>query len=128
MGVDSVIKCDWASEPRVLQACLQLWAVLSQRDVQLDHYSFEELSSYAGSDDDSLMSRVVLYFASPKLKIIRLCIMYESEGCWVALPDEEVERYSSGESVVHPELGVVIDDSDLIVCFVPGDALFSGGA
>ena len=101
---------------------------MAERDVELFNYVFEEVYTYDGSDDDSLMSRVVLYVANLMLKIIRLCIMYESEGCWVALPDEEVERYSSGESVVHPELGVVIDDSDLIVCFVPGDALFSGGA
>ena len=128
MNVDVLIQDDWAAEPSVMRACLCVWHALSSRAYQLDHYSFAELAQLAKASDESLVSKVLLYLASPKLKVLRVCLMYEFDGQLIELPDDEVARYSEGEAVIHPEFGEPIPESEIVICFLPGARLQSKGA
>ncbi|WCM92868.1 hypothetical protein M5C99_21410 [Acidovorax sp. NCPPB 2350] len=123
MTLDDVIRGDWASEPGVTEACLAVWRALSTRDHQLDHYTFDELARLANSDSEAVVSKALLYLASPKLKVLRTCLMYEFNGGIFELPEEEVSHYSKGEDIIHPEFGTPISDSEILVCFTPGPSL-----
>lgn len=126
--MDGVIQDDWASEPGVMQACLHVWHALSARENQLDHYTFAELLQFAGVNDESQVSRALLYLANPKLKVLQTCLMYEFNGNFLELPDEEVKHYSKGEVVIHPEFGEPIPESEILLCFTPGARLQDEGA
>lgn len=123
MIVENVIRADWASEPSVMEACLNVWQTLSAREYQLDHYTFGELAKLAKSDDEALVSRSLLYLASPKLKVLRTCLMYEFDGGIYELPADEVAHYAKGDAVIHPEFGKPISESEILVCFTPGPRL-----
>jgi hypothetical protein len=127
MSVDEVIQRDWASEPRVMEACLQVWHALSTQDHQLDHYTFSQLAQLATSSDEQLVSQVLLYLATPKLKVLSTCLMYEFEGGIFELPEDEVAHYAKGEKVIHPEFGEPISESEILLCFLPGPRLRSEG-
>lgn len=120
MNVDGVIQDDWAAEPGVMQACLHVWHALSKRPYQLDHYSFAELAQLADANDESLVSKALLYLANPKLKVLKTCLMYEFDGQLIELPDDEVAHYSKGEAVIHPQFGEPIPESEILMCFTPG--------
>jgi hypothetical protein len=128
VNVDGVIQDDWAAEPSVMQACLQVWHALSKRAYQLDHYSFAELAQLAEASDESLVSRALLYLANPKVKVLKICLMYEFDGQFLELPDDEVARYSKGEEVIHPQFGEPIPESEILMCFTPGVRLQSKDA
>ena len=119
MNIDSVIIDDWASEPDVMQACLHVWHALSSRKHQSDHYDFAELAELAQVGDESEISKALLYLASPKLKVFKTCLMYEFNGYFLELPEEEVSHFSKGEAVIHPELGDPLPKSEILLCFVP---------
>lgn len=127
MNVDEVIQGDWASEPGVMEACLQVWHALSAQDYQLDHYTFSELAQLAKSSDEQLISRALLYLATPKLQVLGTCLMYEFDGGIFELPKDEVARYAKGEEVIHPEFGEPIPESEILLCFTPGPRLRSEG-
>jgi hypothetical protein len=126
MNIEEVIQDDWAFEPRVMEACLQVWRALSAQNYQLDHYTFAELAQIAKSNDEQLISRVLLYLATPKLSILRTCLMYEFDGGIFELPADEVAHYAKGDEVIHPELGEPIPESEILMCFTPGSRLRSG--
>jgi hypothetical protein len=126
--IDDLIQKDWGSDPGIRQACLNVWQALSTRTSQKDHYTFAELTSFAGSADELSVSRALLYLASPKLKVLKTCLLYEFNEILSELPVEEVEHYARGEAVIHPEFGEPISASDILVCFVPGAQLRSGTA
>lgn len=128
MNVDRTIQEDWAENPEVMQACLHIWYALSNREFQLDHYTFEELIKVAGTHEESLVSQALLYLSTPKLKVLKTCLMYEFDGSLFELPDEEVAHYSKGEAVVHPEFGEPMHESQILICFTSGARLQSGGA
>lgn len=128
MNLDCVIEEDWVSEPGVMQACLNVWHALSARDYQIDHYTFGELTQIAEIDDESIVSKALLYLATPKIKVLKTCLMYEFNGNLFELPDEEVEQYSKGAVVIHPEFGEPIPESDILLCFTPGTRLQNRGA
>ena len=128
MNVDGVIQTDWASEPRVMQACLHVWHALSAREHQLDHYTFDELLRLAQASDETLVTRALSYLATPKVKVLTTCLMYEFNGGFFELPDEEVRHYSKGEAVIHPEFGKPIPESQIMLCFTPGATLKRKGA
>ena len=123
-----MIQDDWAAEPSVMRACLCVWHDLSNRDYQLDHYSFAELAQLAKASDESLVSKALLYLASPKLKVLKVCLMYEFDGQLIELPDDEVDHYSKSEAVIHPQFGEPIPESEILICFLPGVRLQSKGA
>jgi hypothetical protein len=125
MSVDEVIQGDWASEPGIMEACLQVWHTLFAQGYQLDHYTFSELAQLTKSSDEKLVSRVLLYLASPKLKVLSTCLMYEFEGGLFELPEGEVAHYAKGEEVIHPEFGEPIPESEILLCFTPGPRLRS---
>ena len=127
MTVEGLIQEDWASEPGVMQACLKIWRALSSKGYQLDHYTFSDLAQLSESTDEPLVSRALLYLATPKLKVLKTCLMYEFDGGIFELPNEEVARYARGESVIHPEFGEPIPESEVLVCFTPGSRLRSEG-
>lgn len=123
VNVDGAIQDDWASEPGVMQACLHVWRALSAREYQLDHYTFDDLLSLAQSSDESLVTRAVSYLATPKMKVLKTCLMYEFDDGFYELPEEEVRRYSMGETVIHPQFGEPIPESRIMICFIPGATL-----
>lgn len=125
MNVDGMIQDDWAAEPSMMRACLHVWHGLSKRAYQLDHYSFAELVKLAEASDESLVSKALLYLVSPKLKVLKICLMYEFDGQLIELPDDEVAYYSKGEAVIHPQFGEPIPESEILVCFTPGVRLQS---
>lgn len=127
MNVDRVIQDDWASEPNVMRACLHVWHALSAREHQLDHYTFTDLVRMAQASDESLVSRALLYLANPKVKVLKTCLMYEFNGGFLELPDDEVRHYSKGETVIHPEFGEPIPESEILICFTPGARLQNNG-
>lgn len=128
MNVDGMIQYDWAAEPSVRQACLNVWHALSNRAYQLDHYSFAELAHLAEASDESLLSKALLYLATPKLKVLNICLLYEFDGQLIELPDDEVAHYSMGETVIHPQFGEPIPESEILMCFTPGVRLQSKDA
>ena len=128
MNVVGVIQDDWAAEPSVMRACLCVWHALSNRTYQLDHYSFSELAELSEASDESLVSKALLYLASPKLKVLKICLMYEFDGQLIDLPDAEVAHYVEGDAVIHPQFGEPIPESEILVCFLPGVRLQSKGA
>ena len=111
-----------------MEACLRIWHALSAREYQLDHYTFGELAELAELNDESLVSKAILYLSTPKLKVLKTCLMYEFDGNLFELPDEEVMHYSKGEAVVHPEFGEPMPASQIFMCFTSGVRLQSGGA
>jgi hypothetical protein len=127
VNVDRVIHEAWAFEPRLLEACLNIWHKLSAREYQLDHYTFDELAQLAESDDESLVSRALLYLSTPRLKVLKTCLMYEFNGNFLELPDEEVAHYSKGEVVIHPVFGEPLHESEILLCFTPGSRLLDKG-
>lgn len=127
MNVEEVILGDWASEPRAMEACLQLYRALFSQGYQLDHYTFSELAQLSESSDKELVSQVLLYLATPKLKVLNTCLMYEFQGGLIELPEEEVDHYAKGAEVIHPQYGVPIHESEIVFCFTPGPRLRSEG-
>lgn len=128
MNVDGVIKDDWASEPGVMQACLHVWHALSSRDHQPDHYTFDDLLHLAHASDESLVTRALSYLATPRVRVLKTCLMYEFDGGFYELPEDEVRHYSKGEAVIHPEFGEPIPESQIMICFTPGATLKNKGA
>ena len=128
MNIDGVIQDDWASEPGVMRACLHVWHALYSREHQPDHYTFEELLHLAEASDESQVTRALSYLATPKVKVLKTCLMYEFNGGFFELPEEEVRHYSKGEAVIHPEFGEPISESEIMLCFTPGASLTSKGA
>jgi hypothetical protein len=128
VNVDGVIQDDWASEPGVMQACLHVWHALSARECQLDHYTFGDLLELAQASDESLVTRALSYLATPKMRVLKTCMMYEFDGGFYELPEEEVRHYSRGEAVIHPEFGEPIPESQIMLCFTPGATLKNKGA
>lgn len=128
MNVTGIIQDDWAHEPSVRDACLHVWTTLASQPEYLDHYTFDDLRQFAKQDDPSVLSQALLYLSNPKLKILKTCLMYEFNGSFLELPDEEVDRYSRGEVVIHPEYGEPLDEADILVCFIPGAALHQKGS
>ena len=106
-----------------MQACLHVWHALSTREHQLDHYTFAELSELSLGGEESDVSKALLYLASPKLKVLKTCLMYEFNGYFLELPDEEVAHFSRGETVIHPDLGEPLPGSEILLCFAPGAQL-----
>lgn len=127
MNVEEVILGDWALEPMAMEACLQVWRSLFSQGYQLDHYTFSELAQLSNSSDEELVSRVLLYLATPKLKVLNTCLMYEFQDGLFELPEEEVDHYAKGEEVIHPHYGVPIHESEIVFCFTPGPRLRSEG-
>ena len=123
MNVTGIIQDDWAHEPSVRDACLHVWKALASREDHLDHYTFEDLRQFAEQDDPTVLSQALLYLSNPKLKVLKTCLMYEFNGSFLELPDDEVDHYSRGEEVIHPEYGEAIDESEILVCFTPGAGL-----
>lgn len=123
MNVAGIIQDDWAHEPDVRDACLHVWQALSNREAQLDHYTFDDLQQFADVEDRAVVSQALLYLANPKLKVLKTCLMYEFNGGFFELPAAEVAHYSKGEGVIHPEYGEPIDESEILVCFTPGAGL-----
>jgi hypothetical protein len=128
MNIEAVIHDDWAEEPRIMAACLQLWGTLSGRPSQLDHYTFADLTEMAKEPDRALLTRAVFYLATPRTEVLKTCLMYEFRGLFLELPEEEVDHYSRGQSVIHPEFGEPIPESEIMICFTPGNALHSQGS
>lgn len=128
MSVIGIIQHDWAHAPSVRDACLHIWTALSQRASHLDHYTFEDLLGFAEAKDPSPVAEALLYLSNPRLRILKTCLMYESRGLLVELPPEEVEHYSKGEGVIHPDRGEPIEDSEILICFTPGAALLQKAA
>lgn len=128
MNIDGVIQDDWAAEPSVMQACLHVWHALSAQDHQLDHYAFDDLLQIAHTSDELLVSRALSYLATPRVRVLKTCLMYEYDGGFHELPEEEVWHYSRGEAVIHPEFGEPIPESEIMICFTPGAALRNKGA
>jgi hypothetical protein len=126
--IDGVIQDDWASEPSVMQACLHVWHALSSREHQLDHYTFNDLLHLAKANDESLVTRALSYLATPRVRVLKTSLMYEFDGGFYELPEEEVRHYSKGEAVIHPQFGEPIPDSQIMICFTPGAALKNKGA
>ena len=128
MNIDSVIRDDWASEPGMMHACLHVWRALSSREHQLDHYTFSDLHLYSQVSDESLVAQALTYLASPRLRVLKTCLMYEFNGGFYELPEAEVRRYAHGQAVIHPEFGEPIPDSEILICFIPGATLKKEGA
>lgn len=128
MSVTGIIRRDWAHKPSVRDACLHVWQALSQRRLHLDHYTFADLQEFAEVADPSLVAEALLYLSNPKLRVLKTCLMYESNGLFLELPPEEVDHYSKGEGVIHPDRGEPIDESEILICFVPGASLLQKAA
>jgi hypothetical protein len=128
MNVASIIKDDWATEPRIQAACLHLWNALSKRQSHLDHYSLDDLQQLSKESDTGFASKALLYLANPRLRVLRTCLMYEFQGMLFELPDEEMDHYSKGEAVIHPELGAPIPESEILICFTAGAELLNKDA
>lgn len=123
MNLEIVIQNDWVDDPRVMQACLHIWKALAARSYQLDHYTFTELAKISGESDDSLIAKALLYLTTPKIRVLKTCMMYEFDGALFELPAEEVAHYSKGKSIIHPEFGQTISESEIFICFTPGPQL-----
>lgn len=127
MNVDGLILDDWASEPGVMHACLQVWHALSSREHQPDHYTFDDLLHLTQAGDESVVARALSYLATPRVRVLEICLMYETNGGFYELPEEEVGHYSRGEAVIHPEFGEPIPESQIMICFTPGVTLKNKG-
>ena len=123
MSVPGIIQNDWATVPGVMEACLHVWQALSIRQSHLDHYTFADLQKLADEPDKVLVSQALLYLSNPRLRVLKICLMYEFRGGFLELPDEEVDHYSKGEVIIHPEFGEPIPESEILVCFTPGAGL-----
>lgn len=111
-----------------MRACLHVWHALSARSYQLDHYSFAELAQLSEASDESLVSKALLYLTNPKLKVLKICLMYEFDDQFFELPEDEIAHYSKGEAVIHPHFGEPIPESEILMCFTPGVRLQSKDA
>lgn len=123
MNVVSIINDDWAAEPRIQAVCLCLWKALSERPFQLDHYTLDDLQKLSAESDAGVVSKALLYLANPRLKVLKTCLMYEFQGMILELPVEEMNHYAYGEAVIHPELGMPIPESEILICFTAGPEL-----
>ncbi len=123
MNIPGIIQNDWAAEPGVMAACLHIWRALSAQQSHLDHYTFRDLQQLAEEPDVALVSKALLYLSNPRLKILKICLMYEFRDCYFELPDDEVTHYSKGEVMIHPEFGEPIPKSEILVCFTPSVGL-----
>lgn len=117
------IRDDWAHKPSVRDACLHVWKALASREAHLDHYTFDDLRRFSEQEDQGVLAEALLYLSTPRLKVLKICLMYEFNGSFLELPDGEVEHYSRGEGVIHPEYGEPIDESEILVCFTLGAGL-----
>ena len=106
-----------------MEACLNVWLTLSARKIQLDHYTFAELQDISKEADETVVSKALLYLSNPRLKILKTCLLYEFRGIYSELPSDEVDHYSKGERVIHPDYGEPLSESEILVCFTPGDSL-----
>ncbi|WP_226858529.1 hypothetical protein [Diaphorobacter aerolatus] len=89
----------------------------------MDHYTFDHLLHLAQAGDEAVVARALSYLATPRVKVLKTCLMYEFDGGFYELPEEEVRHYSRGEAVIHPEFGEPISESQIMICFTPGATL-----
>lgn len=126
MSVEEMIQDDWAQEPRVMNACLQVWQALASSAVLLDHYTFPELQALAHEPGEALVSKALLYLSNPRLKVLKPCLLYEHHGMYLELPADEVAHYSKGAEVIHPGSGRQLSESEIVLCFAPAERLNRG--
>lgn len=101
-----------------------VWCMLTNLgDQQLDHYSFSDLKRLAAQDDETVVAKATMYLSNQRIQVLQTCLMYEVDGFFYELPEEEVKHYARGEEVFHPEFGEPIDTDDIMVCFTPGPRL-----
>ena len=46
-----------------------------------------------------MLSQALLYLSNPKLKVLKTCLMYEFNGGFLELPDDEVDHYAERDAV-----------------------------
>ncbi|MBW8843577.1 MAG: hypothetical protein JF607_01210 [Burkholderiales bacterium] len=118
-----VIRADWAEEPSMREACLNILQALTSAEGQLDHYSFNKIQEFAAVDDDKVVARAATYLSNANLQVLRTCLMYEYRGYFFELPKEELQHYVKDEDVVHPESGEPISKAEILVFFAPGPGM-----
>lgn len=126
MNPERVIRGDWDHDRPVMDACLHVWHALINEGLVFDHYSFDQLQNLSREEDKSNVSRALLYLASPRLEVLRTCLMYEFDGNFLELPTEEIVHFFRGDEVIHPELGEPIPPNHILICFTPGRTLLKG--
>lgn len=128
MSVAGIIEEDWSAEPGIKDACLSVFNALMTRSTHPDHYTFDDLKEFAKNAESTQFSRALLYLSTPRLKVLRTCLMYEYRGMYLELPEEELNHFSLGEAVIHPEFGEPIAKSDILICFTVAADLSEGAS
>ena len=102
---------------------------LTHRHLEGNQYPFAKVPYGKGRTcetkeaDETVVSKALLYLSNPRLKILKTCLLYEFRGIYSELPSDEVDHYSKGERVIHPDYGEPLSESEILVCFTPGDSL-----
>ena len=127
MNTLTIIENDWKNDRNVRGACLNIWRKLASTESHLDHYTFNDLQDFSEENDCSMVSKAITYLSNPNLKILNICLMYESsDGGFFELPSEEVNAYLRGEKMIHPDYGYPIDDTEILICFTVGTGVQKG--
>jgi hypothetical protein len=122
MTVDEFIATDWPTQSSVGSLCLSLWKGL-QNDTPADHYTLGTLRELSHAEDSESLAVAVMYLATAKVGVLETSLLYEVDGLFVEVPQEDQLLHSRGEPVVHPRSGMPMEDDQLFVVFVPGPKL-----
>ena len=121
-NIFELIKKDWKGNEPLQSACARIYEYLLGVAEHPDFYTFGDFEEVV-SQGDADLAEALMYLATPRLKVLKLCPMYEYRDLILELPREEVLHYSNGEPVIHPHSGEELTEEDILICFLPGIAL-----
>lgn len=121
-NIFEIIKKDWRGNEPLQSACARIYEYLLGVQDHQEFYTFNDFKEMVGQSDADL-AEAVMYLATPRLKVLKLCPMYEDRDLILELPREEVIHYSNGDPVIHPRSGEEMAEEEILVCFLPGISL-----
>lgn len=126
MNVEEYIRQDWPESSAVSRICFRLWEGLRKQGLSADHYTFNELKDLAAAREERDLAQALLYLSNSNLRVLKPSFLYETErGDIFELPSVEADRFVLGQTVIHPDSGMPLDPSEVLVAFVPGDQLLA---
>lgn len=121
-NIFELIKQDWKGNEPIQIACTRICEYIFYIENHPDFYTFNDFKEIV-KQDDANVAEAVMYLATPRLKVLKLNLMYEHRGLVLDLPHEEIVNYSNNEPVIHPYTGEVMSEEEILVCFLPGQLL-----
>lgn len=121
-NIFELITQDWKGNELIQIACTRICESIFNRENHPDYYTFNDFKEVVNQDDANV-AEAVMYLATPRVRVLKLNLMYECRGLILDLPQEQVVNYSNNKKVFHPGTGEEMTEEEILICFLPGQLL-----